>query len=162
MCRAIFLFFLCFCHYYIFAKTPFVTVLLPRRIWDAVRECFLIFCHYYIFAKTPCFIVLLSRRIWDAVRGMFSYSLPLLCFHENSLFSVLLSRNKSTKSSPLKRRDGSGKRQQTTNCQILMPALSFYGVYDAYIKICITVLNIFYCSCPALTSLLRRGGLPLT
>ena len=119
------------CHYYIFAKTPFVTVLLPRRIWDAVRECFLIFCHFYIFAKTP-------------------------------FVTVLLPRCKSTKKSPLKRRDGSGKREYTTDCQILMPALSFYGIYDAYIKICITVLNIFYCSCPALTSLLRRGGLPLT
>jgi len=122
----------------------------------------LIFCHYCIFAKTPCFIVLLSRRIWDAVRECFLIFCLYYVFTRTPCFIVLLSRNKSTKSSPLKRRDGSGKREYTTNCQILMPALSFYGIYDAYIKICITVLNIFYCSCPALTSLLRRGGLPLT
>jgi len=40
-------------YYYIFAKTPFVTVLLSRNIWEAVRECFLIFCIYYVFTRTP-------------------------------------------------------------------------------------------------------------
>ena len=112
-------------------KTLFLLYFCPETYGRLCVGCFLILCHYYIFAKTP-------------------------------FVTVLLSRNKSTKSSPLKRRDGSGKRQQTTNCQILMPAFFFYAIYAAYIKICITVLNIFYCSCPPLTSLLRRGGLPLT
>ena len=75
--------------------------------------------------------------------------------------SVLLSRNKSTKSSPLKRRDGSVWRSILESCQILTCQIATNYFY-AVVKIRMNSCNQPPAAKPALISLLRRGGLPLT
>ena len=74
---------------------------------------------------------------------------------------VLLSRNKSTKNSPLKRRDGSVWRGFFLSRQILTCHITSNYFYEV-VKICMNSCNQPPAAKPTLTSLLSRGGLPLT
>ena len=93
------------------------------------------------------------RGFWQQKdKGILLFNRFFVIFVANKFIIVLLSRNKSTKNSPLKRRDGSVEILSIAN----LLALTTAGVKAQILH----SLSLF--SQPPPTSLLRRGGLPLT